>query len=372
MADKTLEVRALQVKQDGKTPLYSFFIRAKHLLDIADISRIKRNDNGTLLGYQRGQVETHVKEIVEYLNSDNVLFPNAIILAMSSDVKFKQSRGPQTGDSACAPGTLELPIKAKGQRVSWIVDGQQRTIALTQSKSNDIMVPVTGFVSDDFEVHRAQFLLVNKAKPLPKGLINELLPEVNTMLPASLARNKIPSALCDVLHKDPESPFKGMIVRQTTDRKKEKTAVIADNSLIQIIRNSLNNVHGCLYQYRNVASGEVDIEAIRAVLNHYWEGVRQTFPDAWGLPPTRSRLMHGAGIKSMGVLMDRVMSNILPNDTRAVEKVVRNLKPLKPYCAWTDGTWEKINGVPWNQLQNTARDVNLLSNMLIRVYTGVE
>lgn len=372
MPDRVMAVRALQVKQDGKTPLYSFFVRAKNLLDIADISRVKRNDNGVLLGYQRGQVESHVKEIVEYLNSEDVLFPNAIILAMSSEVKFKQSRGPQVGDAGCAPGTLELPIKAKGQRVAWIVDGQQRTMALTQCKSNDIMVPVTGFVSDDFEMHRAQFLLVNKAKPLPKGLINELLPEVNTRLPTSLARNKIPSALCDLLHKDPESPFKGMIVRQTTDRKKEKTAVIADNSLIQIIRNSLNNVHGCLYQYRNVASGEVDVEAIQAVLNHYWKGVKETFPEAWGLPPTRSRLMHGVGIKSMGVLMDRVMSNILPDDPQAVGKVVQNLKRLRPVCAWTEGTWDKINGVPWNQLQNTARDVNLLSNMLIRVYTGVE
>jgi len=372
MPDKMMAVRALQVKQDGKTPLFSFFVRAKHLLDIADISRIKRNDDGVLLGYQRGQVGSHVKEIVEYLNSENVLFPNAIILAMSSEVKFKQSRGPQVGDASCAPGTLELPIKAKGQRVAWIVDGQQRTMALTQCNANDIMVPVTGFVSDDFEVHRAQFLLVNKAKPLPKGLINELLPEVNTKLPTSIAKNKIPSALCDLLNKDPESPFRGMIVRQTTDRKKEKAAVIADNSLIQIIRNSLNNVHGCLYQYRNVASGEVDVEAIQAVLNNYWNGVKNTFPEAWGLQPTHSRLMHGVGIKSMGVLMDRVMSNIRPHDPTAVDKVTKSLSPLKPFCAWTEGTWDKINGVPWNQLQNTSRDVNLLSNMLIRAYTGIE
>ena len=60
-------------------------------------------------------------------------------------------------------------------------------------------------------------------------LINELLPEVNTALPPSLAKNKIPSALCNVLNKDPESPFCGLIRRQTTD-KGIKAAVVKDNS----------------------------------------------------------------------------------------------------------------------------------------------
>ena len=57
---------------------------------------------------------------------------------------------------------------------------------------------------DDFEVHRT-VSLVNKVRPLPKGLINELLP-VNTLLPPSLVKNKIPSFLCDLMQKDPDSP----------------------------------------------------------------------------------------------------------------------------------------------------------------------
>ena len=87
-------------------------------------------------------------------------------------------------------------------------------MALMQSKAHSLMVPVTGFVTNDFDVHRAQFLLVNKAKPLPKGLINELLPEVNTLLPSSLAKNKIPSELCKILNQDSESPFRGLIIRE--------------------------------------------------------------------------------------------------------------------------------------------------------------
>ena len=35
MPDELMSVRALQVKQDSKTPLYSFFVKAKHVLKIA-------------------------------------------------------------------------------------------------------------------------------------------------------------------------------------------------------------------------------------------------------------------------------------------------------------------------------------------------
>ncbi|MCP4611712.1 MAG: DGQHR domain-containing protein [Planctomycetes bacterium] len=368
---KKFSVRALMIKQTKRIPLYLFFLKGQDILKIADISRIRKANDDELLGYQRGEVQHHVNEIAEYLNSKEVLFPNAIILAMSSEVRFKKSRGPSIGDGSSVAGVLEIPIRTNGQKVAWIVDGQQRTLALMKCKNNNVVVPLTGFVSDDFEVHRTQFLLVNKVKPLPAGLINELLPVVNTALPPSLAKNRIPSALCNILNKDPESPFKDLIIRQSTDRRKNKQAVIADNSLIQVIRNSLNSVHGCLYQYKNVATGEIDVERVRKTLNLYWTEVKKLFPDAWGKPPLSSRLMHGVGIRAMGALMDRIMCNINPDKKTAQEKVRKALLPIKSHCAWTEGCWDQLNGVPWNYLQNTPRDKNLLTNMLVRVYLGV-
>ena len=175
----------------------------------------------------------------------------------------------------------------------------------------------------------------------------------------------------NILNKDPESPFQGLIHRQTTDSK-NKRAVIRDNSLIQVIKDSLNDFHGCLYQYKNVATGEIDVESIRKTLILYWSVVKETFPEAWGKDPKKSRLMGGVGIKSMGRLMDRIMNNIHPDDANAKGKVQKALLPLKDHCAWTKGTWVHLNGLPWNFLQNTARDIRLLSNMLIRLYTGVE
>jgi DGQHR domain-containing protein len=362
-----LSVRSLAVNQNGKNRLYSFYLKPAELLQVADISRIRKENEDTLLGYQRGEVQRHVNEIAAYLESDSVIFPNAIILAMSSEVTFKQSRGPQVGDGSSLSGVLEIPLKQRGQKAAWIVDGQQRTLALQKCTKQNLSVPVTAFIADDFEVHRTQFLLVNNVKPLPKGLINELLPEVNTTLPPNLAKNRIPSHICNILNKDPDSPFQGLIIRESTKRGNGTNAVIADNSLIYVIRSSLNSVHGCLYPYKNVATGSYDSERIRNTVNTYWGAVQETFGDAWGLPPKKSRLMHGVGIKSMGALMDHVMNAIRPESPNALDKIKRRLELIKPCCAWISGTWEELNGIPWNALQNTTGHVRLLTNMLIRV-----
>lgn len=369
---KEISVRALRVTQARGIPLYSFFLRGSEILQVAEISRIRRDDAGSLLGYQRGEVGRHVGEIITYLDSGEVIFPNAILLAMSSVVGFKQSRGPKVGVHGTEAGLLTIPITKSGSKAAWIVDGQQRTLALSKAKKKDLLVPVTAFVSDDFDTHREQFTLVNKVKPLPQGLVNELLPAINTALPASLAKNKIPSALCDLLNRDPDSPFQGLIVRQTTDRRKNKTAVIVDNSLLQVLKRSLNDPHGCLYPHCNLASNEIDVESVRKTVNLFWSEVRRTFPDAWGLPPTKSRLMAGVGIKSMGVLMDRIMGNLHPDSPDARNQVRSYLKRLKPFCAWTSGTWEILEGVPWHAPQNTSQDVRRLSNALVRAYLQVE
>ncbi|MEO2177235.1 MAG: DGQHR domain-containing protein DpdB [bacterium] len=367
---KHIETRAIQVIQGRNLPVFSFFLSGNEILTIADISRINKGSDGELLGYQREEVRKHVDEIAGYLGSEDAIMPHAIILALSSEVKFKQSRGPQIGNGSEKAGVLTIPVREEeGKRAAWIVDGQQRTLALTKANSKGFRypVPVTAFVTDDFEIHRSQFLLVNKVKPLPKGLINELLPTVNTALPPSLAKNKIPSALCDLLNRDPDSPFYQLIIRQTTDKRKDKTAVITDTGLLEIIKESLNKPHGCLYQHRNVSTGEIDIESVHKTLNIFWEEVKTVFPDAWGLPSKESRLMHGVGIRAMGILMDRILGNLHPDDPTTKITINKYLKKLKPHCAWTRGTWEILDGVPWNSLQNTSRDFKRLSLALIQI-----
>lgn len=361
-SSNSIVVRALRTQQGHAIDVYSFFLFGSDVTRIADISRISR-DEYELRGFQRREIRNHVNSIVEFLNSGPVLFPNAIILALSGEVEFKQSRGPSPHGSkeVAQSGTLTLPIRPEGKRIAWIVDGQQRSLALARANNNQIPVPIVGFVSPDIDTQREQFILVNKAKPLPTRLINELLPEVNTLLPRDLAARKLPSELCNLLNRDPHSPFYRLIRRESEPANEH--AIIIDSALIEAIKRNLKSPMGALSQYKSVQ--EADPDAMYRTLVVYWSAVRDTFPDAWGKPPAESRLMHSAGIRSMGALMDQVMlradSTIAPD-----MEVKESLARIAPHCSWTEGIWEQL-GWNWNEIQNTAPHITRLSEHLIRL-----
>lgn len=356
-------VRALQTKQGNDIEVYAFFLYGSDLCRVADISRITR-EGGDLKGFQRREIRNHVRSIVEFLDSGPVLFPNAIILALSPEIEFKFARGsrPDGMLDVADAGTLTIPIRPEGQRVAWIVDGQQRSLALSQATNSRLPVPVIAFVSDHLETHREQFILVNKARPLPTRLINELLPEVSVRLPRDLAVRQLPSELCNVLNKDRSSPFCGLIRRESDPP--ESTALVTDTALIEAIRSNLKAPLGALAQYRQGADGN-DTEAMYRALVIYWTAVRDAFPDAWGKPATESRLMHSAGIRAIGALMDPIM---LRSDSAPDPEIEmrQSLKRLAPHCRWTQGTWDQLQW-KWNEVQSTGQSISKLTDYLVRL-----
>ena len=164
VAKSTIRRRALRIEQNDKHPLYVFCLTGDEILEVADISRLSRDDAGKLIGYQRADVKRHIQDIVEYLNSDDILFPNSLILALSSMVKFHASRGPLAADGLVASGVLEIPLAKNGHKPAWIVDGQQRALAISKSTRRDMPIPVNAFVADEVELQRDQFLRVNNTK----------------------------------------------------------------------------------------------------------------------------------------------------------------------------------------------------------------
>jgi DGQHR domain-containing protein len=367
-AAPVLARRALKITQAGSAPLYMFTLTGSEVLQVADISRVSRDDVGELIGYQRPEVRGHIQEITDYLDSDQPLFPNPIIMALPSTVRFTCSRGPNVSDGIAASGTLEIPLpNGDGRKPGWIVDGQQRAYALAAARRRDFPVPVNAFIADSVDVQRDQFLRINNTKPLPRGLVTELLPKISTPLPPRLSVRKIPSALCDLLNSSDESPFRGMIRRPSASKDKAKSAVVTDTSLIDSLKESLTSPSGCLFPYRNLSSGETDFPGIWSALVLYWSAVRETFPDAWGKPPEQSRLMHGAGIRAMGRLMDRIMGSVDARQSGAADLVAADLALLAPHCHWTEGQWDGL-GLRWNEIQNVSQHIRELSSFLMRAY----
>jgi DGQHR domain-containing protein len=368
MDKQELVVRALHTTQGDGQDVYAFFIRGGDIVRIADISRVERDEHEVLKGFQRPEIQQHVKGIADYLDQGNVLFPNSIILAMSPEVRFTASRGtrPNKDEGVGQTGTLTIPIFEAGNRVAWIVDGQQRSLALSRSTNQSFPVPVVAFVSDNLEVQREQFVLVNKAKPLPRRLIDELLPETrNILLPRDLRKRKVPSELCNWLNRNNKSPFYNLIKRPS-DKKDDGKAVITDTAVVEMIRQSLSNPLGALAPYKPTDTEPGDVEAMCTILVTFWSAVRDVFPDAWGKDPRQSRLMHSAGILAMGVLMDRIYARLFgTNEAYAV--VRKELEKVAPFCRWTSGVWESI-GLRWNDIESTSQDKKRLQEALVRAY----
>jgi len=366
---KTIARKALKIQQKGDRCVYLLSLKGSELVQLAGVSRVTRDNDGKLIGYQRAEVRRHVREIAEYLETPDMLFAHPLILSFNSAVQFISSRGAKTSDGIAIAGMLHIPVPTNGdEKPAWIVDGQQRVLAIGLCSNKDFAVPICAFVADSVDLQRDQFLRINNTRPLPRGLVTELLPEVTSPLPPKLAIRKVPSALCELLNREEKSPFKGLIKRPSSSAADAERAVITDTVIIKMIEESLTQPSGCLFPHRNVATGEYDEAAIWTVLELYWSAVRDTFPEAWGKAPTKSRLMHGVGIRAMGKLMDRIMSAIDLRRKDARRLVRHELQIVAPQCRWTDGKWEQLGGMSWNELQNLHKHLSMLSNFLIRAY----
>ena len=352
---RILSVPALEVRQGTDRRLYSFAVDGKSLHEFCTISRVSRHNGHGLDGYQRPEVVSHITQIREYLESDNPLLPNAIVVAFDGTVKFRPTPG-KSPSSCSRAGTLEIPIVADipdEKKPGWIVDGQQRAAALRDARVDSFPVCVVGFVADGLEEQRQQFILVNATKPLPKGLIYELLPATEGKLPLALQKRRYPALLSERLNYDEDSPLYGMIRTPTNG-----AGLIADNSILKMLENSLSD--GVLYCYD-------DVEEQLQVLKSYWCAVAAVFPEAWGKPPRQSRLMHGAGFVAMGFLMDTIADRHRRKGNLSQRVFVKDLEPLKDICRWTEGHWEfgPDDVLKWNELQNVPRHIQMLSNHLL-------
>lgn len=357
---KLLEVPALEIRQGKNRRLYSFAVDGKKLHDFCTVSRVSRHDGDGLTGYQRPEVVSHITQIKEYLESDNPLLPNAIVVAFNPTVEFRPLPGSKPGLSRM--GTLIIPVDVNcddTEKPGWIVDGQQRSAALRDARLESFPVCVVGFVADGYEEQRQQFILVNATKPLPKGLIYELLPSTEGKLPVALSRRRLPSLIAERLNYDQGSPLEGMIRTPTNG-----TGVIADNSILKMLENSLTD--GVLYNFENIDE-QLD------VLKEFWDGVKRTFPEAWGKPPRLSRLMHGAGVISMGFLMDTIADRHRKQRKLTSKFFQQELEPLRKVCRWTEGYWDFGAGdsLKWNELQNVPRHIQMLSSYLLNQYRSL-
>lgn len=364
-AEAFLHLPALEIRQRDGSTLYSFAVDGKQLALFATISRIHRDDDSEIQGYQRPAVLSHINAIRRYIESDSPMIPNALVVAFDKRVQFEPLPGaPQT--AYARHGTLTVPISEDAvdeEKPGWIVDGQQRSAAIRDARIESFPICIVAFIAESEEEQRSQFILVNSAKPLPKGLIYELLPGTVGILPPQFQNKEFPSLLLNRLNFQFNSPLYRLIQTPTNPDGK-----IKDNSILTMLGSSLSD--GALYYFRNLQTGECDEDGMLAVLKDFWRAVSRIFPEAWDKPPRKSRLMHGVGIASLGFLMDAIFDRYIRVRTPNESDFAKDLAGLTSICRWTNGFWDfgQHDKPKWNELQNTSRDIRRLSRYLLSEY----
>jgi DGQHR domain-containing protein len=357
---RELRAPALQLVQGPTREIYSFGIDGKLLHRFAAVSRVRRDDNAAICGYQRPEVLSHINAIRAYIESDAPMIPNGIVVAFDSRVRFEPDARHGTPDFNCQSGTLVIPLDEE-ELPGWIVDGQQRAAAIRDARVERFLIYINAFITEEVAEQRAQFILVNSTKPLPKGLIHELLPATEAPLPPALHKKRLPALLLERLNYDHDSPLRGRIRTPTSGG-----GTIKDNSILRMLENSISD--GALYPYRFTNHGCPDIDGMLCIPKNFWTAVSRVFEEAWDKPARQSRLTHGLGILSLGFLMDAIAEQFeqIEPDTADFEK---HLQLIAPLCAWTSGSW-KLGPYQrqWNDLQNTPRDVQVVADYLLSAY----
>ena len=367
---KMLAIDALRLEQSPGRVIYSFGIDGKQVSKFASVSHARRGEEDVaLLGYQRPEVQKHITQIRDYIESEGAMVPNAVVLAFGSGVRFvgraEKRGGSQPIRFGAEPGILEIPIYKKDEeKVGFIVDGQQRLAAIRESRRESFPVFAVAFVAESDDEQREQFMLVNSTKPLPKGLIHELLPGVQGHLPPHLEKRKLPAELVAHLNHSEDSPLFHTIRTATNP-----SGRIADNSMLRILESSLSD--GVLWEIAQIEEeGDQAVARMCEVLAAFWGAVREVWEDIWELKPRKSRLLHGAGVVTLGYLMEDMIVRYRGEGWPPQAFFVEHLELIKDDCHWTEGWWDFGKGQRrrWDEIQNVNREVMLLMNHMTRVY----
>ncbi|MCO6440219.1 MAG: DGQHR domain-containing protein [Nitrococcus mobilis] len=338
-----LRYTALVPNQGDSVQVCCFCATAGEILRFAKIDRVGRDEKGHLSGFQRPQVASHIKEIREYLSRREALLPNSVVVAFTRGAKLIKQ-----GAIDVATLTVDLDDAA-----GFVVDGQQRLSALMDIETKFQLV-VSALLCRDQDELRKQFILINNTRPLPKQLIYELLPGV-TDLPDRLGSRAAAAAMVEYLNYSDASSLRGQIKQHTNPQ-----GIIQDTVIQRVIMNSASD--GALREFSRDEDG---FEKGLRLISNFFAAVQNVYDYAWkGHKPKTSRLVHGAGIISMGYVMEYLHARIGAFNE---EEFTPYLKCLEPHTAWTRGVWEFGSGLtrPWNDIQNIPKDYMQLTQLLL-------
>jgi DGQHR domain-containing protein len=390
---RKLRLIAIESQAPDGGSRYQFSIEGRLVRELA---RIDRLDALAGTGNQRNEIRAHVEKIRSGIAAGTHV-PNPVLLvfidATTQQIEYEEEVADEIPASFVVIRALEqfqdsydteastaqrcriVEIQIPWRRAAFddeksvlLVDGQQRTAALSLVPLDTIPfvdLGVSAVVAAEEEAKRV-FQVANETVKISTDFSKALLASMEDA-PGYLRDEQLTAEIVRRLAlENRDSPFFGIV--------KYPGAKASGNIIVY------NSLFGLVSAFRKGLPDDIsdDVDMLTSVICNSFSCVRSVWPDAWGLKPSVSKLMHGAGLRAISqVVIDKLQNYLsdgnMVEDQIIWEKLEASLSRLAARIAWTDseaaaGTqtqkrvWrEQISGK-----QNTNQDITTLKDFLTR------
>ncbi|BAZ00134.1 hypothetical protein NIES37_41170 [Tolypothrix tenuis PCC 7101] len=291
-----IELPAQEINHPGGN-FYVFICNSDILQRIAYVSIEERNSKGV----QRPLSERRCKEVAKFINSNDAIIANNIILNLPEETEY------------IAPTENELIGKIKFPDIEksvWVVDGQHRLFGFNfTAKKLDLLC--SGFINLKLESQAKIFITINnEQKGINPSVIYDLLP----LIKDSDFKEKRTHSLVKQMNLDPESPWYNEIKMLGIGKGLVSQAAFARNVEVMIDPNG-----GVLSPYNeNLQYG---------ILVNYFNAFKAVFSEEWG--STKYVLTKAVVLSAMCGIFPKVHS--LCGKDFTVENIIKQIIHLKKF-----------------------------------------
>ncbi|MGH7889380.1 MAG: DGQHR domain-containing protein [Thermodesulfobacteriota bacterium] len=289
-----MQIPVIKINQNQKD-LFVTAISARDLMKLTKVDLWLPEKEGTKdQGYQRAAEKYHIAKIATYLQAENALLPNAILLNSRKALGFVEN------EKDSMAGTINL----KPSDVLWNVDGQHRVAGLKQAIEDghtaleDFFIPVVianGLLRDE---EMLQFFTVNKTQ---KGVRTDLTERLMVQkAKTDEGRDDLRGSgkywivravkIADYLNHQP-GPWQGRIQVPNTATKTPAKQASVTKSLQPLLKGGF-------------LEDQSDSLACQLMLV-YWKAIQDVFPEAF-VEPTEYAIQKTAGLFPLHAVANRI------------------------------------------------------------------
>jgi len=290
-----IEAPAWKLDHSG-IDFYVFTLSSSTLLKIAYVS-VEEKEKGV----QRPLSEKRCKDVAKFIDSNEGILANNMILNLPKDAKFDS---PEPGSKT---GNLKIPDIEKS---AWVVDGQHRLFGFQYSEK-ELDLVCSAFIDLSVTNQAQLFKTINKEQ---KGINPSVLYDLLPIIKDADFRKQRSQSLVKQLNEDAESPWFNEIKMLGVGK-----GLVSQAAFARCIEDLIDPNGGPLASYPENIQYKI--------LLNYFNAFQALFKEEWG--NSRYVLTKAIGLSAMCGIFRKVQG--LCQSDLTVENFIRQLRPLKNF-----------------------------------------